>query len=252
MPYERILGIKFLDASVATAFDLLGRGGLMIVPSAPVLASLPYEDAYREAALESDFAIVDSGYLALLWFGLRGRRLHRTSGLAFLRDFFALPQAREPGALFLVNPTDDDARANVAWLRSRGIEVPISNCYTAPRYDRDSIADLSLVEAIERVRPNYVIINLGGGIQEPLGLHLKKHLSYTPGIICTGAAIAFLTGRQASIPWWADRAGLGWLLRCISSPRVFVPRYARAITLAPLLVRYGREMPPRQKRARSS
>ena len=37
----------------------------------------------------------------------------------------------------------------------------------------------------------YILINLGSGIQEPLGLYLNENLNFKPGIICTGAAIAF-------------------------------------------------------------
>jgi len=59
-----------------------------------------------------------------------------------------------------------------------------------------------------------------------------------------GAAIAFLSGDQAHIPFWADRLALGWLVRCLRDPRVFVPRYLRAFKLAYLVVRYDDKPPP--------
>ena len=77
-----------------------------------------------------------------------------------------------------------------------------------------------------------------------LGLYLKRNLSYEPGIHCIGAAIAFLSGDQVRIPLWADRLGLGWLVRCIRQPRIFVPRCLRAFKLAYLVVRYDEKAPP--------
>jgi len=93
-------------------------------------------------------------------------------------------------------------------------------------------------------RPDHVVICVGSGPQEKLGLFLKRELSYGPGIHCLGAAIGFLSGEQASIPAWADRAYLGWLLRCIDDPRTFVPRYLKAFRLVYLLARYGATPPP--------
>ena len=72
------------------------------------------------------------------------------------------------------------------------------------------------------------MINLGGGIQELLGSYLKSNLDYKPSIICSGAAISFLTGQQAKIPIIFDIIYLGWLVRIIFDPHIFLPRYLKA------------------------
>jgi glycerol-3-phosphate dehydrogenase len=64
-----------------------------------------------------------------------------------------------------------------------------------------------------------------------------------PGIVCTGAAVAFLAGTQAKIPVWADRSGLGWLMRCIYEPRKFIPRYWSALPLIGMVARYRDKSP---------
>jgi UDP-N-acetyl-D-mannosaminuronic acid transferase (WecB/TagA/CpsF family) len=88
-----------------------------------------------------------------------------------------------------------------------------------------------------------VVVTIGGGTQERLGLYLKRHLSYLPAIHCIGAAIAFLSGDQVHIPTWADRRYLGWLFRCVSNPKRFVPRYWDARQLFGLMVRYRDTLP---------
>lgn len=198
----------------------------------------------RRALTGSDFAIVDSAYLAALWFLKTGRRLHRVSGFELMRAFVASGVARSRGALFLVNPSDTDRDYNLELLRREGFEIDVEHCYTAPMYDAVHIVDEELLRRLEAVRPAYVMLNVGGGVQEPLGLYLKEKLSFLPGIMCTGAAIAFLTGRQASIPTVADRLGLGWFMRCLSDPKRFVPRYVSSLGLARLVAQFGSELPP--------
>ena len=81
------------------------------------------------------------------------------------------------------------------------------------------------------------MINLGSGVQEPLGYYLKQNLKFNTGIICTGAAISFFTGSQVNISPLIDRLGVGWLWRCIKNPTVFIPRYLKAFRLFFLILK---------------
>ncbi len=105
-------------------------------------------------------------------------------------------------------------------------------------YPQGEISDPALLSWVETHKPPYIIVNLGGGVQERLGFYLKQNLSYRPSIICVGAAVAFLTGLQAPIPEWADKFMLGWFFRCLHSPRKFIPRYWKALRLIPVLAKY--------------
>ncbi len=91
--------------------------------------------------------------------------------------------------------------------------------------------------------PKHIVVTIGGGTQERLGLYLRHELGYSPSIHCVGAAIAFLSGDQVHIPLWADRMYLGWLLRCLSDPRQYLPRYWEARKLFSLMLRHGSSLP---------
>jgi UDP-N-acetyl-D-mannosaminuronic acid transferase (WecB/TagA/CpsF family) len=110
--------------------------------------------------------------------------------------------------------------------------------YVAPFYSAGPISDPAILSWIESSKPPYIIINLGGGVQERLGFYLRENLSYRPSIICVGAAVAFITGLQATIPAWADSWMLGWLFRCLHAPKKFIPRYWKALQLIAILARY--------------
>ena len=119
-------------------------------------------------------------------------------------------------------------------MKSIGINIK-NNYYNAPIYNKDRIQDSILIKILKSKKPNYIIINLGGGIQEPLGQYLIAKLNFKTSIFCTGAAISFLTGRQAKIPEFFDYIYLGWLLRSLYKPKSFVKRYFDSFSLIGLV-----------------
>lgn len=242
---HRILGVTFASLPMDELTVRVMSGGLLVVPSGPGLATLDRDQAYRESLIASDHAIVDSGYLALLW-RLRGReKLVRLSGLEFIAAFLNLDVPREAGSSFWLMPREEEWPATDQYLQSRGIDVPPSHVSIAPMYPPTGpIEDLDLLTLLENLKPKFIFLNIAGGKQEKLGYYLQQNLSYKPAIICTGAAIAFLTGHQARIPMWADRLYLGWLWRCIEKPSVYIPRYWSAIRLAYLVFKYKEKLPP--------
>ena len=133
---------------------------------------------------------------------------------------------------FWVMPDQEQSEANAQWIKKElGLIVEESALYASQVYAKTGpIEDPDLLEAIERVRPKTIFIQLGGGVQERLGLYLRENLSFSSAILCTGAALAFLSGKQTRIPNWADRFYLGWLLRCLFKPSVFVPRYLKSFS----------------------
>jgi UDP-N-acetyl-D-mannosaminuronic acid transferase (WecB/TagA/CpsF family) len=240
--YHRILGIDFFDGSAQTAIAKMRDGGLLVVPAAPALKDLDRNPDYREALLNADLAIADSAFMVLIWNQLHGRNLRRLSGLEYLRELLLEDDVREPGKTLWVMASPTSAKLNLEWLEGQGITVPGDNIYTAPIYG-ETIDDAALLDHINRIQPNHIIVTIGGGTQERLGLYLKRNLSYRPAIHCIGAAIAFLSGDQVYIPVWADRLYLGWLFRSISEPQRYIPRYWDARKLLTLVLRHGADLP---------
>jgi UDP-N-acetyl-D-mannosaminuronic acid transferase (WecB/TagA/CpsF family) len=239
--FRQILGVRFYIGDLKGLLDrAVGAAGLIVVPSAPVLSRMADDPAHAEALENCDFAVTDSGLMVSLWLLFQGERLRRISGLRFLGALLERPELREPGATYWVMPTGEDSRVTGEWLRGKGIDVGPGNCRVAPIYPRRGpLDDAGLLGELESLKPRYVVICLGGGVQERLGYALGKRLSYRPTIVCTGAAVGFFSGRQARIPTWADRLMLGWLLRTLHAPSQFLPRYRPALALIPLLYRRG-------------
>ena len=240
--YTTILGIRFFRGTVAEAVQNMCAGGLLVVPAAPALKDMETNAGYRDALLGADMALPDSAFMVLLWNRLQGDAIQRLSGLAYLRELLLHDDVRRPGQTFWVMASPVSARTNLSWLAEEGITVPQSSTYLAPMYGSD-LSDPELLRRLEEERPQHIIVTLGGGTQERLGLYLKRHLSYLPSIHCVGAAIAFLSGDQVFIPVWADQFYLGWFFRSASEPKRYIPRYWDARKLMRLMVRYRDRLP---------
>jgi N-acetylglucosaminyldiphosphoundecaprenol N-acetyl-beta-D-mannosaminyltransferase len=241
--FQHILGVRFLVGDAQDAIDLVSQsGGMVVVPAAPALKNLTHDQGYREALLEADFAIPDSALMVLVWNLLQRDRIRKVSGLKYLRALVLQPDFRKAGSTFWVMPTQAAQCRTQAWLDETGISAGGEDFHVAPIYNA-RIEDPELLARIEERRPRHVVLGLGGGTQERLGLYLKRNLSFLPAIHCIGAAIAFLTGDQVRIPRWADSLGLGWMFRSMSDPKRYGPRYWDARMLAPLILRYRDRLP---------
>jgi len=239
----QILGLDFFGGTTQEAISFTYSGGLVVAPSGPGLASLPNDLPYKTSLENADLILVDSGYLALLSRIFIHKKLSRISGYEFIKTLLDDEYFRNSNTLW-VNPTQKENQINQKYLKDIGISTDKTHSYVAPMYDSACIEDPALLELIRKSKPDYVILNIAGNIQEPLGYYLKRNLEYTPAIICTGAAIAFMTGQQAEIPDWVDRLFLGWAARCIMNPSKFIPRYIAAISLALLVAKYRQKSVP--------
>ncbi len=228
--------------------EIARKGGLITAPSGPGLSQdLPFCSEYRRALLAADLVLADSGLLCLWKKIVQRRHLTRISGLFFLQAVLNQKNWKKERT-FWVMPDRKQSDANVAWLeKTFSIKIDAADVYIAPRYSRRGrLSDELLLEQIIFRRPDSIFLQIGGGVQERLGVYLKEKLPFCPSIYCTGAALAFLSGQQAKIPKWADEFFLGWLLRCLFKPRVFIPRYLKAFRLVGLLAKYGDQSPPGQ------
>jgi N-acetylglucosaminyldiphosphoundecaprenol N-acetyl-beta-D-mannosaminyltransferase len=245
-PKGSVLGIGFFKGSVEDAcLEIEEDGGLLVAPSGPGLAGDLIDcPIYRKALKEADLVLADSGLLCLWAKYFSKSFIRRISGLFFLKNLLDRKNWLGDKTLWIM-PTSKEAEASIQWLKDRFPEVPGNReVYLAPIYPKTGkISDDELLAKIEKSKPKYVFIQLGGGTQERLGLFLKQKLSFKPAIICTGAALAFLSGQQAKIPMWADHLFIGWFLRCIHQPKVFIPRYMKAFKLIYLLFKYRNNHP---------
>jgi len=225
----RIFDINFIDADFNKIKSLLDRGGLLVLPAGPALATIKSDIQYYKSIKNADLVLFDSGYLCLLLRFLKKIKVKKISGYLFLKKFIQCLRRENKEKIFLIDPSHNQSKINKHYLKSQKINK--IHQYIAPIYKKNKIFDKQLLDNINKIKPKYILINLGGGTQEVLGNYLKKKLNYKPSIICSGAAISFLTKQQAPLTDFIDKVYAGWLLRIIFDPFNFLPRYLSAFKL---------------------
>jgi UDP-N-acetyl-D-mannosaminuronic acid transferase (WecB/TagA/CpsF family) len=234
--------VLFFNGSASDAVEHARHdAGLVVIPAAPALIKLNYDEEYRLALQRADLVLADSGLLALLWWLVGGGHLKKISGIAYLKYLLSDSEVRKKERLFLIVSSDAAKRKAINWLRERGFSIDPDDCYVVEPAAHGQ--EHALLFEIEKSRPQHVIIALVGTGQEKLGLYLRDFLLYRPSIHCVGAALGFLTGIEHPIAEWAERFHLGWLSRLISQPRMLLPRIGIAFILAGMVFKYRSELP---------
>ena len=221
-------GIKFYNYSFTKIVSKIDKGGYLVAPAASALSNINNNKKYHEALKKSDIAIFDSGFFCILLRIFKGTKIDKLSGYLFLKKFLNM-NFKKKTKFLTIDPTAIDAKLNKLYLRSKNIKNV--KCYIAPQFKHSNIRDQKLIKLIKKYKPKYIIINIGGEVQEILGMYIKNNINYKTSIICTGAAIAFLTKKQAPINDVIDKFYLGWLIRIMFNPKKSLLRTIKSLGL---------------------
>ena len=217
--------IKFHNYEFNEIQSKFNKKCLICAPSGPGLSELKNDIKYKNALINSVVNIRDSGIFVIL-LKLVKIKVNKYSGYLFLKDILHYMVNNNIKNYLFIDPSHEESEKNKDYMRNF---IPSTNkAYIAPFYKKN-IEDYELLHFIKQKKPRIIVINLGGGIQERLGDFIKKNIDYSAIIVCTGAAVSFLTKSQAPINNFVDRYFMGWLWRCFYNPKVFIPRYAKAL-----------------------
>ena len=224
--------IKFYNKNFTNLFNKISKGGYLVAPAASSLSQIHNDEKYYNAIKNSNIAIFDSGFFCILLRLFHLKKIKKFSGLLFLRNFIANPIAHRH-LLLTVDPNRTESKKNHKFLRNRNFSKIVT--YIAPNYSNStSKMDVKLILLIKKIKPKYILINIGGGTQEVLAEYLYNHINKKISILCLGAAIAFLTGSQARISNRMDKFYLGWFARFVHAPKKYIFRILVSFSLIKL------------------
>lgn len=229
--FKKIKFINFIDKEFN---QFVVKKGLFTFPAGPALANIEKSKEYYNSLKNADFVFFDSGFFVLLLKILKNINVYKFSGFKFLGLFFRYLKKNNEKKIFCIDPNLDFSKSNKKLIKRLGVKKSFN--YIAPIYRPNNLVDKKLLKLINKFKPDYILINLGGGTQEVLGLYLRKRLKFKVTIFCTGAAISFYTKDQAPITDFIDKYYLGWFLRLLFNPLIFVKKYITGFKLIPMVI----------------
>ena len=212
----------------------ISKKGLFVFPAGPALASIDDSKEYYKSIQKADLVFFDSGFFVLLLKIFKNISVDKFSGYKFLNLFFNYLKKNNKKKIFCIDPNLNFSSSNKLYIKNLGVKQVYN--YVAPKYIKKKLIDKKLLKLINKIKPNIIVINIGGGTQEVLGLYLRDKVNIKPTILCTGGAISFFTGDQAPINFFIDKYYLGWLVRLIFNPFLFFKRYLVGLKLIPMVV----------------
>ena len=223
-------GIHFKNYGKNDIDKLFNHNGLIVLPSGPGLSCINKDKIYLQALRNSDRVLLDSGYFVLLLKILKNISVTKLSGYLFFTHLIKHLQRKKFKKLLSIDPNNKFSKNNNNFFLKKGLNNNKIIHYIAPKYNTLKLFDLKLIRFIKKNKPDYIIINIGGGVQEILGYYLKRKFNNKIKIFCTGAAISYFTGDQAPLSKFLDIYYLGWLIRIFYNP-CLVFRYIKAFKL---------------------
>ena len=213
---------------------IISKKGFFVFPAGPALATIQNSNIYYKAIRKADLVFFDSGFFVLLLKIFKNIDVDKFSGFKFLNLFFTYLKKNKKTSVLCIDPNSKFSKSNKSYLKKLGIKKTYN--FLAPKYNPNNLSDKKLLKLINKIKPNFILTNIGGGTQEVLGIYLKKNLKFRTTILCTGGAISFFTGDQAPINTFVDKFYLGWLVRLIFNPITFLKRYIIGLKLIPMVI----------------
>ena len=226
--------ITFNNLDYKKFSKIISKKGFFVFPAGPALATIQNSNIYHKAIQKADLVFFDSGFFVLLLKIFKNIDVDKFSGFKFLNLFFTYLKKNKKISVLCIDPNSKFSKSNKSYLKKLGIKKTYN--FLAPKYDPNNLSDKKLLKLINKIKPNFILTNIGGGTQEVLGMYLKKNLKFRTTILCTGGAISFFTGDQAPINTFVDKFYLGWLVRLIFNPITFLKRYIIGLKLIPMVI----------------
>jgi N-acetylglucosaminyldiphosphoundecaprenol N-acetyl-beta-D-mannosaminyltransferase len=222
--------IRFFYNNYREIISIIDKnGGYLVAPAASALSEINRNKIYYNSLLKSNVAILDSGFFCILVRLFYKIKISKFSGYKFLKLLLNDKKIKKKKIL-LINPSKIDTKLNENLLKKFNFKNYKS--YEAPNFNlKKNIKDEKLLKIIRKIKPNYILINIGGLKQEPLALYIKENINFKISIFCTGAAIAFLTKKQAPINDIIDKFYLGWAIRLLFNPLSTYKRFFKSFLL---------------------
>jgi exopolysaccharide biosynthesis WecB/TagA/CpsF family protein len=233
MRSKSFLGVRFDDLSagevISQIFDfvhqdkLTRRGQILVTPNMDFLTRMHAKEVdqqFVQIIQNADECLCDSRVMRLLAF-LKGRTIgHVVTGSDLTRELMHMLEARKR-PVAVVGPSADDMEALITRF---DINVVDHECPPFGFMSDDNYVE-SLCKRLVQSESDIIFLSIGSPRQELLASKIIDHGSKAV-ILCIGASIDFLTGKEIRAPVFLQRIHMEWLFRLCTNPRRLVTRYS--------------------------
>jgi len=226
-----ISGVPLDNVSMQQALDriegFIRSGGMHQVATANVdyLVNATTDLEYRRSLCMCDLVLADG--MPIVWASrlLRVPLRERVAGSDLVPQL-ALLSSQKGYRIFLLgaSPAISEAAARRMEILSPGVRIV--GRLSPPVRPLDEFENGPILEAIERAKPDILLVAFGSPKQEKW-ISRNRHLLKAHVAIGIGGSLEFLAKSVPRAPAWMQEIGMEWLFRMWKEPRRLAPRYLR-------------------------
>jgi len=196
---------------------------LVFTPNAGHLSELFNSNKIAELYRNSDFNLIDGWPIALAASIVCGKKINRIKGSDLVPLIFQ--NTNKQIRIGIIGGENELVIRSILEKRFPNLNLQLVNC---DRWDTSDNSVSRIRKLIQYNALSIVIFALGHPKQEILAFKLKEYdwLGSKPDwILCVGASIDFIIGKQKRAPIILQKIGMEWLFRLLINPKRMFFRY---------------------------
>ena len=111
-------GIKFYNTDFNNIFKKIYKGGYLVAPAASSLSKIYDNNNYYKSLINSDVAILDSGFFCILLRIFKKEKVKKLSGFFFLKKFLNL-KFNKNTTFLSIDPNQEESKVNYEYLKKK-------------------------------------------------------------------------------------------------------------------------------------
>lgn len=219
----RLLGIEFNDhltLEEAAESILTSRKAFVVTPNVDHVVSYHESQDYRDSIQNATHVLCDSRVLSSLAKIFMKTSLRNVVTGSDLTKYLIENCSTRLGHVLVVGGKCGDADM----LASHHDGLSVSQLIPPFGLKKDRKMRETLVEEVSAAKADTVLLAVGSPQQEMIATMLWE-CPANARLMCIGASVDFLTGRQLRAPAVFQRLSMEWLYRLFSDPKRLVKRY---------------------------
>lgn len=206
-------------------FLLSTNTNFVLTPNAGQLATYRKNNELRTFLSNAQLRLIDGWPLAFAASLAEGKTWPRVTGSNLLPKLLSnLDTNTKVGIIGGSNRLDIEGKLKTLYPK---LNLPLVN---DDIFFDDQQSVKRILDLCKNYEINLLILALGHPKQEFLASELQKNsVSSLRVVLCFGASIDFLVGKQKRAPKFLQKLGLEWFYRLITNPQKFTKRYLLAV-----------------------
>lgn len=228
IPVCNILGVKVAAINMDWLLDFTDKniqklsGDYMCVSNVHTTVTAYEDKSYCDAQNGGILAIPDGGPLSTVGRKRGFNNMKRTTGPSYMGEILKI-SAQKGYSHYFYGSTEETLEKLYKALQHDYPGLQIAGMYSPPFRPLTEEENISVIERINKVTPDFVWIGLGAPKQEHwMAEHQGKIKGFMVGV---GAGFDYFAGNISRAPEWMQKMNLEWVYRLLQDPKRLFSRY---------------------------